>query len=145
MNQISVCVVSQQYSEVLSGPGLYTRNLVHGLLAHGHDVTLIVPKGAGSGCPTAVNLIEIGNREFARRKGGWIILSLYFSRAVRKLIQSQKIDIVHFSDAKEAVFTVPLGRPVVGNVNDSYIAGKTVNPLKYRSTYPCDWHIFLLI
>ena len=139
MNQVSACIVSQQYSQVLSGPGLYTRNLVHGLLARGHQVTLIVPNGAGVGCPAAVRLVEIGSRELARRKGGWVILALYFSRAVRKLIKKGRIDVVHFTDAKEAVFTVGLNGPVIGNVNDSYIAGRSTNPFNYRRSYPCDW------
>jgi len=134
-----ICVVSQQFAEVLSGPGLYTRNLVDRLVARGHQVTLVAPSGAIKDCPHGVKAIDVGGEFLARRKAGWIILAFLFGRVLRKLDKEHLFDIVHFTDAKEALFAVGHCGPVIGNVNDPYIAGKSLNPLYYKKHYPIDW------
>jgi glycosyltransferase involved in cell wall biosynthesis len=113
--------------------------LVEGLVDRGHEVTLVVPEGAGAGCSAAIHLVEVGSNRLPRKKGGWIILAFIFAKKIRQLIRASNIDIIHFTDAKEALFTVGSGKLIVGNVNDSYIAGKTFNPMVYKAHYPFDW------
>jgi len=140
MKKFHVCIVSQQFSEVLSGPGLYTRNLVERLAALGHYVTLIVPAGIGLDYPDGVKVVEAGTNMLAKQKAGWIVLSFLFGKTLRKLANEKSFDIVHFTDAKEALFTVGCeGLVLIGNINDPYIAGKNSNPLFYRKHYPIDW------
>jgi glycosyltransferase involved in cell wall biosynthesis len=139
MEKVRVCLVSQQFTEVLSGPGIYARNVVEGLVSRGHHVTLVAPQGAVRDCPEGVKVIVAGASNLAKKKGGWVILALEFARALRKLDKEGGIDLFHFTDAKEALFAVGLRRPVIGNINDPYIASKTFNPLFYKTHYPIDW------
>ena len=139
MSRLRVCVVSQQYSEVLSGPGLYARNLVHGLLARGHTVSLVVPRGVGKDCPNGVKVIEAGKKSFVNKRGRWLILSFFFGRKLKKLSKTGAFDLYHFSDAKEAFFSVRLKETIIGNINDPYIASRSLNPFYYRKNYPIDW------
>jgi len=139
MKKIHVCVVSQQFTEILSGPGLYTRNLVYRLVASGHHVTLVAPLGTIKDHPNGVEVVNVGARILARRKAGWLILAFLFGRILRKIGKEQVFDIIHFTDAKEALFTVGHRASIIGNVNDPYIASKTINPLFYKTHYPIDW------
>ena len=47
--------------------------------------------------------------------------------------------LCHFTDAKEALFSAGLGIPIIGNVNDPYIAVSSLDLNVYRKEYPVDW------
>ena len=72
MERLRVCIISQQFGEVLSGPGLYTRNLVSGVLERGYAVTLVAPTGALVSCPRGLEIVDVGARSFTKKRGGWI-------------------------------------------------------------------------
>jgi glycosyltransferase involved in cell wall biosynthesis len=138
MKSLHVCVVSQQFKEVLSGPGLYTRNLVEGLLEQDYAVTLLTPEDSTRIRSDGLEIVEVGNRKMPKSQGGWLRLALAFSRKLKQLLKDKKFDLCHFTDAKEALFSVRLGIPMIGNVNDPYIALSSLDLNIYRRDYPED-------
>jgi len=58
----------------------------------------------------------------------WLTLSWNFSRALAQLQSQMRLDLLHFTDAREALFS-QLEVPAVGNVNDTYAAD--ISPLAY--------------
>ena len=127
---------------VLTGPGLYTKNLVKLLCNDGHTVTLVGPvTELLQWSSSNLKIEKLGSKKLSQSKVGWMILAFLFARKLRKLEQSGKYDVIHFTDAREALFSSTEKRLVIGNVNDTYIADRKVNPFYYKKYYPADWVI----
>jgi glycosyltransferase involved in cell wall biosynthesis len=133
-----ICLVSQQYGEVKSGIGVYTRNVARKLLQDGHAVTLICPRE-----PTVPDLPGIRLRPVSGARTGsshirWVALSWRFGRALRQALDEERFDLIHFTDAREALFCRRKGIPILGNMNDYYFAAAPGSPWAFREDY-VDW------
>lgn len=136
MRPLSICVITQQYRSVISGIGLYAQNLVAGLLADGHQVTIITPGDQTSPEETALRFIAVPPPQFAGSQARWVSLAWAFGRALERLQQNTTFDLVHFTDARESLFC-RWRCPAVGDVQDSYAA--EVYPLAYYRRHYNDW------
>ncbi len=73
---------------------------------------------------------------FAASQARWLSLSWHFARALAGLQKSQAFDLVHFTDARESMFSNS-AVPRVGNINDTYAAER--HSLAYYRQYYADW------
>ncbi|MHC4471314.1 MAG: glycosyltransferase family 4 protein, partial [Planctomycetota bacterium] len=110
---------AQQFRDVTSGLGTYARGLVTGLIEHGHEVTLACPGGQA----LDVAGLRIVPMDF--RPGNVTPFSFRrMARAHRAALDANagRHDLVHFLDAREAVFLEPVkgGPPAIGTVHDTY-------------------------
>ncbi len=135
---LSVCVVTQQYEHIISGIGLHATNLISHLLADGHKVTVITPGQNYKSLPEDLpfTLVTVPRPLFAATQARWFTLSWNFSRCLRDLERNLKFDVIHFTDARESLFTYTTA-PLIGNVNDTY-AAEVGRPKDYRLYYN-DW------
>jgi glycosyltransferase involved in cell wall biosynthesis len=131
-----ICVVTQQFKDVYSGVGLYTKHLIKYLISQGHSLTVIVPETQENKDRLPIRLITVTEPRFLRSQARWIRLSLRFSKAIRKLEAEEEFDIVHFTDARDSYFC-KVSSHVVANINDTYSADLRRIGF-YRSNY-IDW------
>jgi glycosyltransferase involved in cell wall biosynthesis len=140
MRKLRICLVSQQLGEVKSGVGVYARNLATGLLADGHSVTLICPRERATTPIPSLRLELVSERRTGSSHVRWLMLSKRFGGALRALIPHQKFDLVHFTDARDALFCPRGDFPTLGMVNDYYFAAAPRSPWAFREDY-VDWPI----
>jgi glycosyltransferase involved in cell wall biosynthesis len=137
MSQRAICIVTQQYKTIWSGIGLHARNLLNGLHEQGHRLTLLTQKSqVDPGIPDDVQVISVPDSHLGSQ-ARWIPLAWNFAHTLHSLEIEKPFDIVHFTDAREALFFAKIGRVVVGNVNDYYAA--ELMPLEYYRHYYADW------
>lgn len=136
-SRLKICIASQQFRNIYSGVGLYTKNVVNFLAQQGHDVTLIVPRSQSLQSPYQ-NLVvhTVPDALLGRNQARWMFLSLSFSRLIAELEQETTYDLIHFTDARESFFC-PTKAPAIGNLNDTYSA-ELMSPGYYRAHYS-DW------
>jgi glycosyltransferase involved in cell wall biosynthesis len=136
--KLSICVVTQQYSKIISGVGLHANLLVSELIKDGHRVTVVAPLDQRPAGDIPFSFVGIRCPLLWRSHVRWVALSWFFARFLYRA--SNSFDIIHFTDAREALFF--LHNPsrcgcVVGNVNDTYAAeGRSM--MYYRQFYS-DW------
>ncbi len=133
---MKVIVVSQQLKKTISGIGLHTNNLVRSLLADGHEVCVITPVDQIPTGSLPYRSIPVPPPFPRQNQARWVSLSASFGRALRRLLKNEFFDLVHFTDARESLFS-PRGLPTVGNVNDTYSA-ELFSAAYYRRFYE-DW------
>jgi glycosyltransferase involved in cell wall biosynthesis len=133
---VNVCVVTQQVRKTYSGVGLHTNNLVASLLKDGHQVWVVAPEDQRP--PGKIPYAFHGVRApfFQKNQARWIALSWSFSRALAALLQREPVDLIHFTDAREAFF-FHTKLPVIGHINDTYSAD--LHSLSYYRRYYDDW------
>lgn len=136
MRSLNICVITQQIGKIFSGPGLHAFNLVNSLIRDGHQVTVIAPKNQRPPGDLSFEFIGVPRPWFSKTQARWITLSYSFSKAVEKLEKSASFDLIHFTDAREALFCKSRV-PRIGNVNDTYAA--EVRSLNYYRKYYADW------
>lgn len=144
----SICVVTQQYKSVISGVGLHARNLVTGLWRDGHRVTLLTQNTQqNDAVPGDVEVLTVPTALAQDSQARWISLSWYFDQKLRQVDAGRRFDIVHFTDAREALLFAGHHRAVVGNINDYYAA--ELHPLSYYRRYYADswkrWFYYLFV
>ncbi len=140
MRRLRICLVSQQLAEVKSGIGVYTRNIARKLIADGHSVTLICPQERASVDIEGLHLQLVSGQGTGASHIRWITLSRRFGRALLALRQRQRFHLVHFTDAREALFCALKDIPTVGNMNDYYFAAAPHSPWAFKADY-VDWPI----
>ncbi len=136
MPPLHIVVVTQQVGRIFSGPGLHARNLIHSLVQDGHQVTVIAPPSQRPAGNLPYEFVPVPEPAFARTQARWISLSYSFGLALKNLEAARQVDLVHFTDAREALFTRTRAG-LVGNVNDTY-AAELFSPGYYRRHYT-DW------
>lgn len=136
LRPLHVCIATQQLRNVISGVGLHAKNLINHLLADGHQVTVIVPQNQLPDPPISFSYVKVSNNILINNHARWLPTSYHFSVAIQELEKQKKIDLIHFTDAREALF-YKSKIPIVGNVNDTYAIDKK-SPLYYRRYYT-DW------
>ncbi len=132
---LEICVVTQQYKNVISGIGLYTRNLVSSLRNAGHQVTVIAPRDQNISHQNAVRFIGVATPLLKSSQARWIFLALSFAQTLSYLKSREHFDLIHFTDAREALLC-PQIAPFVGNINDTYAA--EVQNIRYYLRYYLD-------
>lgn len=134
---VNICVVTQQYKNVISGVGLHANNLTKALLDAGHIVTLLLPEDQAPQIALPnLTIVTVKSPRFIQSQARWISLSSSFNDALKKLEKQNQFDLIHFTDARESFFCSPRA-PMIGHVNDTYSA-ELKPPLEYRKHYP-DW------
>ncbi|MCF7824324.1 MAG: glycosyltransferase family 4 protein [Candidatus Marinimicrobia bacterium] len=126
-----LALCTQQFGNYWSGLGTYSTLLARGLAKRGIKLTIISP-----GDPLAdldANYIKIRPSSWDPTHGGWFSLA----RAYRKQLRSIDADIVHFTDAREALgYSGKI--PALGTLHDDYFARHHWVPWYYRKDY-VDW------
>ena len=136
MSTHSICVVTQQYNQVISGIGLHARNLVARLVADGHHVAVVAPVDQRPPGDLSFPFVGVSPPLFRRTQARWLSLAWSFARRLALLERRDAFDLVHFTDARESLFC-RMHTPVVGNVNDTY-AADVRHPVYYHRHYT-DW------
>jgi len=132
---LSICVVTQQYKKVISGIGLHARNLVSSLSQAGHQVVVITPEDQKVADQKNVSFIGVPIPLLKNNQARWIFLAFSFARALHSLKSKGDFHLVHFTDAREALFCQQIA-PLVGNINDTYAA--EVQSIHYYLRYYSD-------
>lgn len=134
---MKICLVTQQYKNVRSGVGVYANNYVGFMKTKEHELTVIVPSGTNFKNERNVEFIEVKKLPFDPSPGKFISFSFFVWKKMREKIN--EYDLIHFTDAKEAVFFNSIPILSVGNINDCYLADCKKNLLFYLKNYPFDW------
>lgn len=133
---MQICLVTQQYKEVKSGVGVYATNVVNGLRNRGHKVIVITPLNREN--RSDVRFIFAAKFPFDLTPNKWFSFSRNAAQRY-KILKNKPYDIIHFTDAKEVLFFPRSKIPMVGNVNDCYLAIAPKSPFYYRKFYSADW------
>ncbi len=134
---MNICIVTQQYKNVISGVGLHANNLTNALLNAGHTITLLLPEDQAPHIVSPnLTIVTVKKPRFSQSQARWLSLSFSFNTALQKLEAQNKFDLIHFTDARESFFCSPLA-PMIGHVNDTYSA-EVKTPFEYKKHYP-DW------
>ena len=132
----AICVVTQQLGKVISGIGLHAHNLVRHLVEDGQKVFVVAPKDQCARGEIPYEFIAVPPPVGGKSQARWLALSLSFARTLSSMQRREKIDLVHFTDAREALFCHP-DAPMIGNVNDTYAAD--LQSLQYYKQNYSDW------
>ncbi|MES2604919.1 MAG: glycosyltransferase family 4 protein, partial [Pseudomonadota bacterium] len=135
---MKICVVTSQYGDFWSGLGTYATNLINGLAAAGHTVSVICPGADRSKAPPTVNFLDSSSITVKPHMSSWLMIAWQANRLVQRLLAKQKFDVVHFADAREALFCRSSKALIVGMMNDYYFVEAVKNPLYYHRYYT-DW------
>ncbi|MCK5084567.1 MAG: glycosyltransferase family 4 protein, partial [Candidatus Pacebacteria bacterium] len=143
MKKLNICYLTQQYGNFVSGVGTYSTNLINSAVEQGHKVSVICPKEKKREFDSPiVKLIEVKRKKWDPSHGNWFTLSFQFSLELKKLIRKRKIDIIHFTDARECFFCNFLGKNknilTIGTMHDYIFAEADHNPFFYKKLYN-DW------
>jgi glycosyltransferase involved in cell wall biosynthesis len=133
----SICIVTQQYKSIISGVGLHAHNLLAGLQRDGHRVTLLTQvTQQDDALPDHVEVLTVPVAFMQSSQARWISLAWRFAQKLRQMNATERFDIVHFTDAREALPFAGHHPAVVGNVNDYYAA--QMRPFRYYHRYYAD-------
>jgi glycosyltransferase involved in cell wall biosynthesis len=131
---VRICFVSQQIGDIRTGVGTYANALIPELARAGHEAVVV-----GRGRAPRWDGVEYRAVPPAPRDptpAGWLSFAW---RAAALLRGAGRADLVHFLDAREALFLPRLdGTPAVGTVHDCYLADASPSPLYWRRRYG-DW------
>jgi len=132
----SICVVTQQFGKIISGIGLHSNNLVERLVNDGQQVCVIAPVDQRPYGSLPYEFIGVPRSIFRNSQARWLGLSWSFARVLKKNRGQKRFELVHFTDAREALF-YDKDTPTIGNVNDTYAAD--IMPINYYRRYYDDW------
>jgi glycosyltransferase involved in cell wall biosynthesis len=97
----------------------------------GYQVSVLAPQGQ-----LPFKLFGVPKPFLHQNQARWLPLSLNFAHMLGKLEREERFDLIHFTDAREALF-FHTGTPMIGNVNDTYAAD--LKPLRYYRQHYQDW------
>jgi glycosyltransferase involved in cell wall biosynthesis len=120
------------------GVGVYSQTLVRALSAADSalHVHLLTPDPVPDDLGDRVIVHPVGRASRLPTHPGWLVQALAFRRAVRPLLRD--VDVLHFTDARHALFSTGLGKPVVGTMNDYFYATVDWRPGSVSRFYR-DW------
>jgi glycosyltransferase involved in cell wall biosynthesis len=130
---VRICFVSQQIADIRTGVGTYANALVPGVVAAGHEAVVV-----GRGRPPLWDGVPYHPVPPVPRDPtpeGWLSFAW---RAAKRLRDAARADLVHFLDAREALFLRRDGTPAVGTIHDCYLADAAPSPLYWWQRYD-DW------
>lgn len=114
---MNILLFTQQLAAYRSGVGTYAMNLVQGLAARGHRLTVVLPDRQVQPIP-GVDFVTVSPSRVDPTPGGWFSLGASFARVLRDI--QGRFDVAHFTDAREAWCRGKRATPVTGMVNDAY-------------------------
>ncbi|HEX5692616.1 MAG TPA: glycosyltransferase family 4 protein, partial [Roseiflexaceae bacterium] len=135
---LNICIITQQLGQVVSGVGLFAHHLAHRLAADGHTVCVVAPSDQRPRGELPFTFVGVPPPLLGQTQARWLTLSLNFARALAALQSEQRFDIVHFTDARESLFSRS-GAATIGNIHDTY-AAEAGSPLFYRRHF-ADWRV----
>ena len=130
---MKICIVTQQYRNIHSGIGLYATNIIKYLSNLGHYITVICSPDCKIDKSKNVNFIRVKNHKLDPTPNRWVSFSYHVSKYLKN---KNNFDIIHFSDAREALFIKNKNAKLIGNMNDFYTADAKINPLYYCKNFP---------
>lgn len=133
---MKICVVTQQIGRVFTGPGLHAANLVNRLVQDGHEVCVVAPHNQRPPGELKYRFVGVARPFLAGSQARWVSLSRLFAGVLAALQKEQRFDLIHFTDARESLFTRST-TALVGSMNDTYAA--EIQPLGYYRRYYNDW------
>lgn len=137
---MKICLLSDQYSQRLSGIGLYTNNLVDGLRRYGHQIILLCNERIQMEKKEGLEYIYLAPYRWDPTHSQWVSLNLRLAREINELWEKYRFDIFHSLDARQgALAAKKLMVPTVGSVNDYYFATSSLNPFYFYREYRADW------
>jgi glycosyltransferase involved in cell wall biosynthesis len=131
----TICLVTQQLRNPVSGVGIHAKLLIDRLVKHHYRVLVITPADEViPGLP--VTYYPVSDPVLTSNQARWFFLALSFRKMLSRVIRQNKVDLIHFTDARESLFYT--GQvPAVGNINDTYSA--LVHSLSYYASHYRDW------
>lgn len=87
--------------------------------------------------PDGVEVLTVPATVLQGSQARWIPLAWRFAQKLKQVKAEEHFDLVHFTDAREALFFAEQHPVVVGNVNDYYAA--QLQSLGYYRRYYFDW------
>ncbi|MBI5206649.1 MAG: glycosyltransferase family 4 protein [Candidatus Firestonebacteria bacterium] len=139
--KLSICIISQQYGALnnKSGVGTYTNNIVDYLCKQGHYITVLCPDVTENTISdNNIRLINIPIAKYDFSHGKWISFAYNAAAPLEEICKKTRFDIIHFTDAREALFCNKTDIPFIGTQNDYYFARSSLNPLMFKKYY-IDW------
>jgi glycosyltransferase involved in cell wall biosynthesis len=110
-----VAIFTSAYNNIYSGVGMYARMLVDLLLEKGEEVIIVSPDCDDS----SKNFIKVKKFAYSLTPNSWLELSFQFNRILKDI--HKDIKIVHFLDAREALFAKRYKDVfIIGSVHDTY-------------------------
>lgn len=125
-----ILVVSQQLGPVRTGVGTYANHLVEGLRDRDFRIT-VATFAECCGTIDGIEYLPLEHTRWDPTPGGWFTLA----RNVARRFRPGQADLVHFTDAREALGFGP-GTPAVGMVHDAYALDSQAATSKSRSQHP---------
>jgi glycosyltransferase involved in cell wall biosynthesis len=136
---MKICMLSDQYSERISGIGLYTTNLITHLLDAGHEVVLLSNEGPNEKVKD-FTYIYVPCFRADPTHSKWLSLTLKTASMINRLQEKHRFSIFHSLDARQGALAARVSRvPTVGSINDYYFAESSLNPAYFRRDYKADW------
>lgn len=108
---------AQQFRTFTSGLGTYARALVTELSQRGHEVTLATPRQQCEAVE-GVRLIPMAFTPGNITPVSFVSMARGYRRVLRA--EADAHDMVHFLDAREAIFARGIGQPAAGSLHDAY-------------------------
>ncbi|MCF7808352.1 MAG: glycosyltransferase family 4 protein [Candidatus Marinimicrobia bacterium] len=127
--RLALC--TQQFGDYWSGLGSYATLLARGLVEAGVELTVLTPGDALESLKA--DTIKVHPGKLDPTHGGWFSLSRAYQRELKKL----DVDLIHFSDAREA-YAYRGEIPALGTLHDDYFARHRWVPWFYQKQY-VDW------
>lgn len=110
-----IAIVTSTYKNITSGVGTYANILVDALIESGNEVYIISPDCDDN----PPYFIKVGTPKISLTPNRWFELSVKYSHILEGL--KNKVQIVHFLDAREALFFKKQGGIfLLGTVHDTY-------------------------
>lgn len=129
-DNLRICIVG----ELVGGVGIYTQNLIRGLSMLGVRPTILTPTPEFA--PIETNITKVFRIPGRCR---WLLQALAFAKALEPV--RDKFDVIHFTDARNAVFVPAIGSPLLGTMNDYFYTITGWNsPEGTKSIYK-DWRL----
>jgi glycosyltransferase involved in cell wall biosynthesis len=136
METLRVGLIAQQFGESRSGVGTYATLLARGLVRAGHEVTvatfarMVPPANRREG----LNFVAVPERSWDPTPGRFLGLGWDLRRRL-----GRDLDLIHFTDAREALFADPRSTPLVGTVHDAYAVAAPSTPGGLQGAYGDAW------
>lgn len=130
---MKILLITHQFATPFSGVGTYARSLAHGLREEGIESLILCPSNQCA-VDEEFQFVRTKNIRAPGSHARWMFASAEFASSIRR---AGSCDIIHFLDAREALFLHKTDVPVVGTIHDYYF----VHPLNYwknRLFFP-DW------
>jgi glycosyltransferase involved in cell wall biosynthesis len=131
-----VCIATR----LTGGVGLYSRTLISALLSSDPDLHLTVVSPEVPDVPMEykrrLTCHQVSHRLRLPTHPGWIFDAMAFRNTLRRVVDS--VDLIHFTDARHALFSTGLNKPIIGTMNDYFYATVTWQT-KSVSRFYRDW------